>query len=323
MKRSAFRAFFVAAALLLAGCAGAGVPAPTSQPAAGTEALTARSTASGVIYIAFEQANVIEIYSQQGTDQSPTGEITTGVNEPFGLYVDHARNLYVSNYGNGTVTIYPFGATKPAATLIGLHQPSQVAVDPAHGKIYAVQLGLPKIFVYKYPCTSHKCNPIGQLTSQESNGNVEDAVDDAGDLFVDGYSDNVEEFTYPPSSPTLLQVSFAFPGGLTIDKHRNLIVCAEPYESQDYNQITSYAPPYNSSSMNWTFSVGGLITGCALSKNDRGIWGSQVYPPSHTDGADGEEFSTVSNPPGQLIDNTDQLLNQPADGIAISPPSDD
>jgi len=62
--------------------------------------------------------------------------ITNGVNVPYLLTVDAHDNLYSSNYGSNSITVY-----NPAGTLIntitdGVYTPAGVAVEPVTGNIY-------------------------------------------------------------------------------------------------------------------------------------------------------------------------------------------
>ena len=46
----------------------------------------------------------------------PVGEISAGIEGPYGLYVDAQHALYVANQKNNTVTKYPYGTTSPSVT---------------------------------------------------------------------------------------------------------------------------------------------------------------------------------------------------------------
>ncbi|HEX3368531.1 MAG TPA: hypothetical protein VHS56_03065, partial [Candidatus Cybelea sp.] len=73
--------------------------------------------------------NIVDIFPEYGKNAQPIGQITDGLNKPIGTAVDRHGNLYVANYGNSTVTVYPRGSISPSkAYSIGLQLPFEVAV---------------------------------------------------------------------------------------------------------------------------------------------------------------------------------------------------
>jgi sugar lactone lactonase YvrE len=138
----------VGATVLLVGCSGASQP--SSIPAAMTAAPPVRAIGEvvsggrarvtpdavrGFLYAAVLNNNEVEIYRQKGQNQQPIGQIT-GLNQPYtGLFVDGARNVYVCNYGNGTVTVYAKGTTTPFETLTQAGTPDAVVVG-SDGTVY-------------------------------------------------------------------------------------------------------------------------------------------------------------------------------------------
>ena len=83
------------------------------------------------LYVSDTANSVVYIYELAKTGASLIGEITDGLNGPFGLTVDKSGNLYVANQNTpGNVLIYPPGKTSPSLTLSeGLTTPQGVAVD--------------------------------------------------------------------------------------------------------------------------------------------------------------------------------------------------
>ena len=55
------------------------------------------------------------------------------------LAFDGSGNLYVANYGNGTVSEFAPGCTTPSATLTGLSPPQRLAFDGS-GNLYVAKL---------------------------------------------------------------------------------------------------------------------------------------------------------------------------------------
>jgi DNA-binding beta-propeller fold protein YncE len=58
------------------------------------------------------------------------GEITNGINDPYWLTFDAAGTLYVSNYGNNTITIYAPGSGLNSETISdGIDTPAAMTFD--------------------------------------------------------------------------------------------------------------------------------------------------------------------------------------------------
>jgi hypothetical protein len=91
--------------------------------------LQTRGSSSGpVIYVADQQDSTVLIYTETGGYLQ--GEITDGIDSPYGLYVDKNGTLYVANEGNSTVTAYPDGSTSPSTIWSqDLQRPLYVMVD--------------------------------------------------------------------------------------------------------------------------------------------------------------------------------------------------
>ena len=125
-----------AGALLVAtGCSagGASAIAPAAAQPVAFSRLHGRPLATpghDFIYVADAGLNTVWIFPGRGADPSPVGSITNGVNGPQGMYIDSRGNLYVTNPGNATVTIYSPGSSTPSLTLTkDLTVPAAVAVD--------------------------------------------------------------------------------------------------------------------------------------------------------------------------------------------------
>ena len=90
--------------------------------------LSPEARKSSLIYVA--NGSQVLIFPEKGELQTPIGMITSGVDGAYGLFVDKDGNLYVANGGNGTVTVYPRGATSPSQTYSqGLSYPLYPIVD--------------------------------------------------------------------------------------------------------------------------------------------------------------------------------------------------
>jgi DNA-binding beta-propeller fold protein YncE len=119
------------AGVALAACATSG--SSVAPPSIGQLTAQTLATTQHQIYISDEGANAVWIFPAGVNDPSPTAEITDGINEPLGIWVDAKGVLYVANFAsgtsNGSVTEYRPGTTHPSLTIPNLMSPASVAVD--------------------------------------------------------------------------------------------------------------------------------------------------------------------------------------------------
>ncbi|HEY1867169.1 MAG TPA: hypothetical protein VGG70_02665 [Candidatus Cybelea sp.] len=116
----------------------AGWPAPK-----GKELLFVADSSSGVL-----------IYNPKAANSSPIGSITTGVNAPAGVAVDKAGNVYVTNEGSNTVTVYGPGSGSPSLTISsGISSPYGIGVD-SKGNVFVSNLGTNDVTAYAAGQTS-------------------------------------------------------------------------------------------------------------------------------------------------------------------------
>lgn len=137
MRRSTL--LLCAATLLSAGCGAESSSTGFSPPAARGWLSDAR-TGNELLYVSVLSPSEVVVYRQNGMNHKPIGTITEGLDEPYGMFVDRGRKLYVANAGNGTVTVYPLGSTAPSETLTGAGAPTQVAVG-RNGAVYVANIG--------------------------------------------------------------------------------------------------------------------------------------------------------------------------------------
>lgn len=78
-----------------------------------------------LLYVSNASADSVDIFSLPKLRR--VGKITQGIYQPLGVAVDKNGTLYVSNYGDSTITEYPKGSGSPSATLTG-YFPDDVAV---------------------------------------------------------------------------------------------------------------------------------------------------------------------------------------------------
>jgi hypothetical protein len=111
------------------------------------------------LFVADPQQNEVLMYDPATANPSPLGSITTGIDYPFGLAMDKSGTLYVANLlggspNNGSITVYPKGATSPSLTIVtGMVNPYGVAVDST-GEVFATMLDSNTIVGYKAGATT-------------------------------------------------------------------------------------------------------------------------------------------------------------------------
>jgi len=106
-----------------------------------------------ILFVADYSSGVL-MYDPKNANSSPEGSITTDVDGAFGVAVDKKGNVYVSNVGNNTITVYPPGASSPSLTISnGLADPYGVIVD-SKGNVFATNLDNNTITAYAAGQTS-------------------------------------------------------------------------------------------------------------------------------------------------------------------------
>ena len=78
--------------------------------------------------------NIVNVYDisekQLKKNPAPIASISDSLDQPYGVALDSSGDLYVANYGNSTVTVYPRGGTKHSSTITtGLSKPLFVAIN--------------------------------------------------------------------------------------------------------------------------------------------------------------------------------------------------
>ncbi|HET9343949.1 MAG TPA: hypothetical protein VFO25_13655 [Candidatus Eremiobacteraceae bacterium] len=204
-----------------------------------------------IIYVSDEGGQTVYIFPQLGQNQSPVGAITSGVAAPNGLFVDANGNLYVCNFGGGTVTVYHRGQITPFRTLTGAGSAIDVVVG-LDGSVYVSDWdsGTNGRLVEYAP---HHSSPSQII---DINGGPEGlALDKNNDLFL-AYNDNtfndgeVLEFAPGSSTGTNLGIHIGNAGGATIDSNQDLLVVDQfipgvdvfpPGQTKPSKQITGFS----------------------------------------------------------------------------------
>jgi DNA-binding beta-propeller fold protein YncE len=165
----------VAVALpLLAACSFASNASSSYAPSPLSAELAGRRTA--LVYVSDRTNDLIDVFDRGGHLRYT---ITSGLNEPAGLFVDAQHNLWVANPGANDVLLFPRGSMQSTRTLNDTNQPNDVAVRSDGTAFVADSLNQGGVAVYS---PGHKV-PTRRLIAQQSGaGGIEFYVtcDDAG-----------------------------------------------------------------------------------------------------------------------------------------------
>jgi sugar lactone lactonase YvrE len=343
-----YRFAFVAAALALPACSGAGGSAATVTPAGtsvaplsyvssnehrlpGTRTVAATAHVRGwlspqaksgknLIYVTSNDGSItsgVYIYPLKGQDQAPSGLITAGTSAPQGLSIDAQGDLFVANSGNNTVTEYAPGTMSPSTTYAnGVSAPFDVKVG-SDGTVYVANTaggpsGAGTVTEYAAESTS----PERTLTLS---GYVATslALDSSGNLYVGWFGFSafnviVEEYAPGATTGTNLNLdlpSNSFPAyGLVVDPKGDLDVW---YESLDHTVKYLAAFPPGATEPAFTIQGGSFLTnvfGMTFSRK------GQAYFATPNDNA----VVDLKYPKGIPLD---YIAVDAAEGIALSPGS--
>ena len=154
--------------------------------------------AAGRLYVtnvANQLNNSITVYAAGAMGNiPPTVTIAgsnTGLNHPWGIALDGAGQLYVTNGNDSTINVYAAGATgnaTPMATIAGnntgLAGPYGIALDAA-GRVYVANIDNNTITVYAAGATGN-ATPTATIAGSNTglNGPAGIALDAAGQLYV-------------------------------------------------------------------------------------------------------------------------------------------
>lgn len=213
---------------LIAGCggmqSGAGSSAMPGGAVAPMSAHGWRAATSGpVVYVAEQSASAIVIYPEAGG--KALGEITDGVNGPYGLFVDKNGTLYVANETGQTVTAYAAGATEPSTTWSeDLKNPHYPIVD-GNGDLFVSNQGNGTVVEYRPGSTS--AYRVLKTQGTQTDGL---AFDPQGNLYVAFRSSDarrkggIEEYAPSASQGVVLAMKMNEPQGLIVDSSGRIIV---------------------------------------------------------------------------------------------------
>ncbi|MBD5657391.1 MAG: hypothetical protein IAI50_19745, partial [Candidatus Eremiobacteraeota bacterium] len=176
----------------------------------------------------------------------PIAKLSAGMEVPDGEWIDRAGNYYVANANGGNVTEYAPGSRRLTCMYPGASDPTNVKTD-ADGNVYVIDWNIGQrgsIDVYK------QCSKTIVKKFTFGRGAPTDvAFDGAGNLFVmylvtSTESGALEEFRAGSKTPVALGATVSFPGGLLIDRNRNLIAADQGTAGKRTGSIDIIAPPY-------------------------------------------------------------------------------
>jgi hypothetical protein len=194
---------FAGAVLGLTGCAS---PSPsigpaqsialTSSPAAraigivrrpnrGPSWMDATTGAKSLLYVANQTSATVTIYDYNDGKNPKLKGMLTGFTEPVAPCTDAAGTLYVPDYGNEIISVYPRGAKMPKRFLSDPGRPNGCAVDPKTGNLavinYSTYSGSGDVAIFPQA----KGTPVSYSDPGLSRPQT-GAYDSNGNLFVDG-----------------------------------------------------------------------------------------------------------------------------------------
>lgn len=244
---SCSRVSFTLGALLLAGCAGSATPS-SSLPAGGSQYVHVRpaslqkpalvtfdTSTSGLAYWHIQHNGTMSLQSLSGS---------LGISDVYAMAAD-GDTVIVANYSPAEIVTYNVDTQAEATLSDPYGSPEDVAVD-RHGNIYA--LASTNVAIFKVGSSQ----PTELTCSHIDNGQAI-AVDNEGDVFVDGYGSRfqgVVEFAAGSSKCTVphLRKSLGYVAGVGVDpKTDDLIVVDDPDDCAGglEGRMIVYPKPYN------------------------------------------------------------------------------
>jgi hypothetical protein len=240
----------------------------------------ARQALSGpLLYASDDGYDAIDIFPLTGPNQKQVGSITSGTHYPWGLSLDASNTLYVGNFGNGTVSVYPFGSTTPSMTYSHGPREAMYALADGAGHVYVSGKDPARHnrgHVVEYNVGNN--TPIAHtLLGSEADGI---ALDGHGNLYVafrrTGPNCGIAEFGPGLTNKRFLPMVIDQPQGLLLDNAGNLVVV----ESADV-RIKVFPPGATTPSVTVTIGGIGNLAQLAMQSDETTLWvsseGGYVY----------------------------------------------
>jgi hypothetical protein len=297
-----FIVFFIGAALL-ASCAQAQYGASPSNsigqatrleprvafgtypsPAPGRYFASIRGAASGrgwlspastsgqpLLYVA--DGSKIWIYPETGSSVSPIGEITNGVTSAYGLFVDRYQDLYLTNWQNNTVEMYPPGSVNPSREYSASLREPLYAVVNHEGNLFVSNADGGTVTEFLAGSTTVR-------RSVQSEGTEADGMDfdRHGNLYVAYRTSSgagIDRFSPDLQHRRNLGISLVQPQGLIVTHSGAIFVVETNYASA----LDKFLPGQQTPELH--FVPPHTLTELALARDDRTLYASsledQVY----------------------------------------------
>ncbi len=179
------------------------------------------ATRSGTLTIGDQTLTVTQAGSTYVAANPVTPLVSSGLNEPTGVAVDGAGNVYIADTGNNAFEEWSV-ANSNVTTLVssGLNGPTGVAVDGS-GNVYIADTGNNAIKQW----TAANSN-VTTLVSTGLNGPTGVAVDEAGNVYIADTGNNaIEEWTAANTNvTTLVSSGLNGPTGVAVDGSGNVYI---------------------------------------------------------------------------------------------------
>jgi len=267
---------------------------------------------SSELYVTSYNENDVDVYSEKGHNQPPSGALNGSFAQPQGIYVAKNGMVYVGDTNNDRILVYKKGASNSFETLSDVGQPRELTGD-SNGTIYAGNVNQQDVAVYASGSTS----PTSYL-SVPSADVLGIAVDAKNDLYVSfdtqtgGHgTGQVDEFLAGSTTPINLGITLVSASGLAIDKDQNLIVCDSA--DSDPSKAAAYVFAPGKVTPSHTLSLpSGYPIGAALEPTDKTIFV----------GANGDgQVRVYSYPAFQLMNTIATGSASPPNSIALRRPA--
>jgi DNA-binding beta-propeller fold protein YncE len=208
-------------------------------------------TRTGTLTIAGQTLTVSQAGSSYVATTNVTTLVSSGLNQPDGVAVDSAGNVYIGDTFNNAVKEWSV-ASNTVTTLVssGLNQPFGVAVD-GMGNVYIADLGHNAI--KEWMAAS---NTVTTLVSPGLIGPYGVAMDSTGNIyFPDGNA--IKKWTAASNAvTTLVSSGLNRPGGVAVDRAGNVYI-ADTFNSaiKEWSAVSNTVTTLVSSGLNYPYGV--------------------------------------------------------------------